>query len=481
VPLFRTRLTELGVYAQPNQYWVYCYYLGLGATTLALLGAWQVRQWRVRMLAILCLACLVMAVGDAGYVYAAVRRVMPILGFMRYPVKFIMLPAFLAPLLAAYFVAHCRNVSDEAWSRLRRKLVCTTIALIAVIGLIVLAAFRFPMQTTSANAAAQSGATRAVVLIALVGLLIALRSARAYRSAMLARFGLAALLWLDVMTSGPRPNPSVPRWVYEPGLAARESGMIPVPRVVDGRPMLSAEAQGNVNVIQFTNATDTVVYSRLAMFANCNLLDNVPKVTGSYALYLRELGEVLKVLYATPESPRGLLDFLSVSQVNAPGKITQWIFRPTHQPWVSGGQKPVFADAAATLRALGGGDFDPRRVVYLPPESRGLVTVGQSSSPKITPREFSSKRARIEMEAAEATLVVVSQSFYHNWRAYVDGRPTTLLRANHAFQALEVPGGKHEVVLEYEDRMFRLGVVISGLTAILSTALWLRAKRREET
>ena len=53
------------------------------------------------------------------------------------------------------------------------------------------------------------------------------------------------------------------------------------------------------------------------------------------------------------------------------------------------------------------------------------------------------------------------------------------MRANQAFQALEIPAGKHEVVLKYEDRMFRLGVVISGVVAVCA-ACWLRGKKRAE-
>ncbi|MEK7706778.1 MAG: hypothetical protein AAB380_02135 [Verrucomicrobiota bacterium] len=57
--------------------------------------------------------------------------------------------------------------------------------------------------------------------------------------------------------------------------------------------------------------------------------------------------------------------------------------------------------------------------------------------------------------------------------------PTTLLRANQAFQALEIPAGKHEVVLKYEGRTFRLGVVILGVAAVCA-AFWLRGKKRTE-
>jgi hypothetical protein len=33
----------------------------------------------------------------------------------------------------------------------------------------------------------------------------------------------------------------------------------------------------------------------------------------------------------------------------------------------------------------------------------------------------------------------MAQGFYYNWRTYVGDRPTPLLRANYAFQGLEIP------------------------------------------
>ena len=75
-------------------------------------------------------------------------------------------------------------------------------------------------------------------------------------------------------------------------------------------------------------------------------------------------------------------------------------------------------------------------------------------------------------------MVVISQSFYHNWRAYIDGRPTPLLRANYAFQALEVPGGRHRVTLAYEDSAFYAGAGISGTTAAVCLFAWYRDRRK---
>ena len=55
----------------------------------------------------------------------------------------------------------------------------------------------------------------------------------------------------------------------------------------------------------------------------------------------------------------------------------------------------------------------------------------------------------------------MAQTYYHRWRAFVDDQPATLLRANFAFQAVEIPSGRHRVRLEYVDRAFHLGVAIS--------------------
>ncbi len=90
-----------------------------------------------------------------------------------------------------------------------------------------------------------------------------------------------------------------------------------------------------------------------------------------------------------------------------------------------------------------------------------MVAVRNESSPKINVQEFSPRRVRSNIEATEPALVVLSQSFCHNWRAMVDNQSVPLLRADHAFQAVEVPAGRHELTLIYVDRLFQIGAGIS--------------------
>ena len=76
------------------------------------------------------------------------------------------------------------------------------------------------------------------------------------------------------------------------------------------------------------------------------------------------------------------------------------------------------------------------------------------------------------MESAAPTLAVLSQTFYHFWQAEVDGQATPVLRANYAFQAVEVPAGKHRVVLRYQDGAFFKGLVITVVALLICGAGW---------
>jgi len=70
----------------------------------------------------------------------------------------------------------------------------------------------------------------------------------------------------------------------------------------------------------------------------------------------------------------------------------------------------------------------------------------------------------LEVEATGPSLVVIAQAYYNSWHAYVDGQRVPLWRANHAFQAVEVPSGRHEIQLRYEDWGFYAGAILSGST-----------------
>jgi uncharacterized membrane protein YfhO len=77
---------------------------------------------------------------------------------------------------------------------------------------------------------------------------------------------------------------------------------------------------------------------------------------------------------------------------------------------------------------------------------------------------MSEHRIEADVEASNPSIVVIAQAFYRPWRAFVDGSPQPLWRANYAFQALEVPPGRHKVAVLYIDWTYRVGLAISLLS-----------------
>jgi hypothetical protein len=141
-------------------------------------------------------------------------------------------------------------------------------------------------------------------------------------------------------------------------------------------------------------------------------------------------------------------------------------------PLVTAGEQPVFLDDTNALLTLLSPGFDPRKTVLLPLELRPLIAITNQAHAHVTVNRFARHRIEAQVEADGPLMVVIGQTFYHQWRAYVDGQPVTLLRANYAFQAVPTPAGKHRIQLKYEDRPFRSGALITGLTVCVCLVGW---------
>ena len=137
-----------------------------------------------------------------------------------------------------------------------------------------------------------------------------------------------------------------------------------------------------------------------------------------------------------------------------------------YPPVITAGQKPVFLDDAQALDALKQNTFDGGAVVFLPVDEKPLVTVSNATSAKVLDAKYGVNWVSIEAMAAEPSLIFVAQSWHHNWGVEVDGQPARVLRADVAFQAVEIPAGTHQIHLFYQDRWFLLGAGISFCMAV---------------
>ncbi len=463
VPMFHGNTRIMGVFYQYGQLWTSSYYLGIGALCLALMAAIEPREKRVRFLMAVTFVAFVFALGEHTPVYPALRNFLPALSLVTYPVKYVLLITFSVPLLAAFALARL----DRQLPGFQRKIVIITALLLALIGGIICWAVRFSMAGDDLHAIVINGLSRAGILVVACGLLIAMLSKHNSVLSRAASIALILVAWLDVWTHEPQQNPTVPPSVYQPGLAVEKLAMNPQPSLGGSRAMMSSMGFYGFVHKAVSDPQNSFLVGRMAYGANVNLLDAVPKADGFFSLIPREGDDFQSLLYgATNANYPALDDFMGVSQITAPDEIYHWQARTNFMPLITAGQKPVFLGDADTLRALSQPDFDARRVVFLPfPRSSGseeaLVIATNRTSARVLSSQFGTQSVNAEIEAAGPSLVVISQTYYHDWRAFVDGAPAPLLRANDAFQAVQVPAGKHEVRLVYVDKAFQVGAVIS--------------------
>jgi len=66
----------------------------------------------------------------------------------------------------------------------------------------------------------------------------------------------------------------------------------------------------------------------------------------------------------------------------------------------------------------------------------------------------------IRVTAKAPALLVLADAYYPGWKAYLDGQPSPIMRANFAFQAVTVPAGEHTIVFRYEPSYWRPSVAL---------------------
>lgn len=404
------------------------------------------------------------------------KRLLPFLGMFRYPVKFVILTLATMPLLAAYAIADYERPPPAAGRRWSGEVLAGA-ALLVLLGLVLLTARFWPVENTSWPATASNALSRALfLLLTFSAVIFFCRRPAARRWSVLC---LLAVCWGDLTTHMPWQNPTLDPAIYQPGFGRADAKLIPEPNITHSRLMMSPFSARQLYYKPVSNMQTNYVLDRIVFLADCNLLDGLPKVDGFFSLALRETNRVLWLLDpSTGQQLDRLEDFLSVSHTIAPGKVFDWVTRTNFIPIVTAGQEPLFAADQDVFNSIANIQVDFRRQTYLPPEARAVVKARPQPNARILSTDFSPARQKIQVTTPGPALVVLSQAFYHNWKASVDGAPAPLWRANYAFQAVEVPAGQHVILLTYKDNALFLGTIFSILSLLVCVAGWVLFPRR---
>ena len=472
VPMaFGSTATE-GIFFQHGQYWTSSYYLGLGTLWLALLSLLGLRTRRVWLLAAVGAAGLLCALGVNTPFYPLLRKLVPQLSFITYPIKFVAVIVFTAPLLAAFALANLE--------KFRKQLFPTGILLLALLTGVLVWTQLAPLPGDDTHAALLNGFSRAAILLLTGGTLFWLVRKNNSPELRFAPVVLLLLAWADTITHEPSQNPTTSPNVYAQNLVRTKLAMQPQPEFGGARAMLSPAAALELTRFALHDPANNFLAKRVGYCADANLLDAVPKVDGFFSLTPREFDRLLTFIYSTTNADfSGLKNFMGVAHITAPGESLKWQTRPDFLPLVTAGQRPVYLDDTNALYALAATNFDGAKIVLLSPEDKSSVNTTSDVTATVLNSHFTDRTVEAQVDATAPTVVVIAQTFYHNWRATVDGHTVPLLRANVSFQAVPVPAGQHRIRLEYVDTAFLWGAQISLAALGLSCVMIMLGSRRQ--
>jgi hypothetical protein len=122
-------------------------------------------------------------------------------------------------------------------------------------------------------------------------------------------------------------------------------------------------------------------------------------------------------------------------------------------------------DHEAAYAALHTPGFDPATTVVV--ESGEPLDATPLSAATIHFDTFGMNEIRLRVDTPADAYLVLSEVWYPGWRATVDGVPTPVLRANYAFRAIRLGPGQHQVRLTFAPRSWTIGLAISGLTLLI--------------
>ncbi len=127
-------------------------------------------------------------------------------------------------------------------------------------------------------------------------------------------------------------------------------------------------------------------------------------------------------------------------------------------------QARVMADRTALLNAMR--DFDPTREVLLEQPLVDRIPSACGYQP-VTIENYTGNEVILKSKQDCAGWLVLADSYFPGWLAFIDEQETTLYRANYNFRAVFVPAGAHTIRFKYSPVSFRVGAIGSFLGAMV--------------
>ncbi len=219
----------------------------------------------------------------------------------------------------------------------------------------------------------------------------------------------------------------------------------------------------------------------IAMTRNQGMMDNIMTTDGYNPLVLKRGGAPAPRLKTVHELNNVRYAILKDSISNDYRFFEYGPYFP--RAWAV--HKVIVMNPNEVFDAMKTREFDYKNEVILeettPFTLSGVKT--DSIPEKVQCIKYDNNKFEYQVSLKQPSIVFFSEIWYPAWKAYIDGKPTKIYRANYCFRAVAVPAGNHNIEMKYESDTFFAGMYISVITVLLSIITFiicLIAERKKE-
>lgn len=457
------------------RFWFHSLYLGSAVTILGALG-WYYCNRRLKLMLTPVLGFFfLLAVGTHGFLHKFIFDYLPIYRSLRYPEKFFL---FFILIWIGFSIFGLREViRRNSWSGLFRSIVVWH----ALVGI---SHFFFPNADDLRTHYGLSSESVAVawdhisksVHFHTFCMLFAMLSLRArlapYRLVMLSTLTVCELLLF------------APVFHWVPGSEFEERGVF------------SEELQNSSGRFALEHTIMPESHRRLYMVANWPLLENVDDIWGydtappvrHQAIPAKQIFQRLDVwsrvlqithimTFISPRNPdlkrfaeSGLIEPIKIDERTNLALLR--VTKPVPDAELFSNYELAASPEEAMKRVLERGATKGMAILEEKPTSGAFTDGDVKGEWKRT--SSSNGNVTFNVSVNKDSIFVERSAFHKGWRAYVDGQPSPMLRADNLSRAVVVPAGKHEVWFEFSPPLFRYGAIISALSLLIALVVFLR-------
>ncbi len=428
-------------------YWDTAFYFGLTALLLGLIA--MLTSYKNRMTAFLIFISLfgfLFALGD-NFVLFKIFYNLPFFGLLRIPARIMFFAVIAFSILAGFgFDSILKNIANKKF--LTKIIIGSSVPLLFSILIAsgsLLKALDTPEQYLSD---VQSFGTIALVFILCVIVVLLLMN-KGILKPIAAGVILIILTFIDLYTQGATFNSSpnnpdnsykIEKQLKDLFVAKNKNDLFRVSmRHYNPSYMAMMRNQGLIDKIMLVEGYNQLVFNHIPPPTNVKTIHDLYNV--KYELFFNQVTQQFSFVERQGYFPRAWMTYNVIS--STPEKIKSTMQNNSEIDY----SNTVVLEENIKLNSTG---FD------------------STSIGKVKVTYFSNNGLSCKVQTPKPGVLVFSEIWYPDWKVYVDGVKSKLLKADYSFCAVEVPKGNHKVEMKYESEKFSMGLFIMLGTLCLS-------------